>query len=92
MCFPDKAELAATPFVFDHAGSDEFCFTLTPTNSPRIYGFVRRYRVGFPAAGGRLDMPPHTSSDAAVVAATPVYQCICILSERCVARIGPCCG
>jgi hypothetical protein len=81
-CFPDLEQLKATPFHYEHTGAEEFTFTMTPKDAPRMHGYVRRYHVGFPSAGGRLDCPPHTSSDLEAAAAAPAFQCICILSER----------
>ena len=84
-CFPDVRELLAHPFDEDYVPM-EHIFALSPRDEPRVYGFCRRYRVASGATGGRLDMGnvPHepSSSDQ-----TPSYQCICILSERCVASV-----
>jgi len=79
-CFPDLEFLARMPLHYEHA-AEEFVFTLTPRDAPRVHGFVRRYRVGAGGAAERLDVAPAAAA-AAADAATPAYQAICILSER----------
>lgn len=80
-CFPDLDQLVKRPFHYDHT-VEEFAFTLTPKDEPRMHGFVRRYRVGAPSVNGRLDLSPFTSANVEEASTAPVYQCICILSER----------
>lgn len=79
-CFPDLEQLQKMPFHFDHS-TEEFVFTLTNREGPRVHGFVRRFRVPAPVTSNRLDISPYTSANAKD-AATSTLQCICILSER----------
>lgn len=80
-CFPDLEYLQRTAaFQYEHS-AEEYTFTLTPKDEPRVHGFCRRYRVGAPGTQGRLDLTPFTSADAKD-RASPSYQCICILSEK----------
>ena len=81
-CFPDLDHLARSPFCYEHT-AEEYTFTLTPKDEPRVHGYCRRYRVGAPWLGSRLDLSPYCASDVKSAAATPLFQCICILSERC---------
>lgn len=87
-CFPDADFLAKMPYHYDHS-AEEFTFTMTPRDAPRMHGFVRRYRVGFSTAGERLDLSPYSSSKPSDIA-TPSYQAICILSERYASLFAPC--
>lgn len=80
-CFPDLAHLAKTPYAFEHS-AEEYTFTMTVRDKPKIYGFCRRYRVGTPAVGNRLDLSAFNSADESQVSAASAYQCVCILSER----------
>ena len=80
-CFPDFDHLAHSPFYFEHA-AEEYTFTLTPKDEPRMHGYCRRYRVGAPWLGSRLDLSPYSASDLKAASAAPLFQCICILSER----------
>ncbi len=80
-CFPDLAQLASTPFTYEHT-AEEYTFTLTSRDQPRMYGFCRRYRVGTPAVGNRLDLSPFSSADESHVNNSCTFQCVCILSER----------
>jgi hypothetical protein len=81
-CFPDISQLARTPYAYEHT-AEEYTFTLTSRDSPRIYGYCRRYRVGSAVVGNRLDLSPFTSANAdKESASTCTYQCICILSEK----------
>ena len=87
-CFPDLDHLLRAPFAYEHT-ADEYVFTLTAKENPlRLHGFCRRYRIGGPGVAHRLDLPPHTSADELEAAAVPTYQCICILSEKCVRGLG----
>jgi len=80
-CFPDLDHLLRSPYSYEHV-SDEFVFTLTLKAAPyRLHGFCRRYRIGGPGVGHRLDLPPFTSANESETAGTPSFQCICILSE-----------
>ena len=112
-CFPDLDELLKRPFAYVDLlhGAEEYTFTLTPKDDARLHGYCRRYRIGAPEAGGRIDFAPShrqagtdaggkpalsaaadsgtaSSATGAAAAETPVYQCICILSERCVCVCG----
>jgi hypothetical protein len=80
-CFPDLEHLTRAPFHYEHT-AEEYTFTLTPKDEPRVHGFCRRYRVGAPWLGSRLDLSPYSASDVKAASATPCFQCICILSER----------
>ena len=82
-CYPDLDELARYPFAYENS-AEEYTFTLTPKDEPRVYGFCRRYRLGSADTGGRLDLSPYTSVDVKEASQAPSYQCIVILSERCV--------
>jgi hypothetical protein len=82
-CYPDADTLCRYPYAYEHS-AEEYTFTLTPKDEPRVYGFCRRYRLGSDATGGRLDLSPYTSSDRKEAAEAPSFQCIAILSERCV--------
>ena len=86
-CYPDVDELARYPFSFENS-AEEYTFTLTSREEPRVYGFCRRYRLGSPLTGGRLDLSPYTSADRKEASEAPSYQCITILSERCVRGSG----
>lgn len=79
-CFPDLSHLMKAPYHYEHT-SDEYVFTMTTKDQPRIHGFCRRYRVGIPSVGARLDLTPYSSSNADDANA-PAFQCICVLSER----------
>ncbi len=79
-CFPDLDHLARAPYHYEHT-SEEYVFTLTRQNGPKLHGFCRRYRVGSAAVGGRLDISPFGSVRPEDKAA-PSFQCICILSEK----------
>ena len=80
-CFPDLDNLARMPYHYDH-NAEEYYFTLTPRDAPRLHGFVRRYRVGGERVRGRLDLTPYTSARTQDAKSVPAYQAICILSER----------
>ncbi len=80
-CFPDLDQLIKLPYTYEMC-AEEHTFTLTPKDEPRLHGFCRRYRVGTPLVGGRLDLTPYTSHNIKEAAAAPTFQCICILSER----------
>lgn len=79
-CFPDLSHLVKAPYHYEHT-TDEYVFTLTTKDQPRMYGYCRRYRIAGPAVGGRLDLTPFSSAREEDTVA-PTYQCICILSER----------
>jgi hypothetical protein len=81
-CFPDVEHLARAPFHFEHT-AEEYTFTLTPKDEPRVHGYCRRYRVGAAWLGSRLDLSPYSASDVNAASSAPFFQCICILSERC---------
>jgi len=82
-CYPDLDQLARYPFAYENS-AEEYTFTLTPKDEPRVHGFCRRYRLGSADTGGRLDLSPYTSVDVKEASQAPSYQCIAILSERCV--------
>lgn len=82
-CYPDLDQLAKYPLAYENS-AEEYTFTLTPKDEPRVHGFCRRYRLGSPDTGGRLDLSPYTSADVKGASLAPSYQCITILSERCV--------
>jgi len=87
-CFPDLDQLQQMPYQWDNTG-DEFVFTITSRDAPRLHGFVRRYRVTSRDLGNRLDLSPFTAASTKVVATSTSWQCICILSERCVCTPPP---
>lgn len=80
-CFPDTDHIARSPFHYDHT-TEEYVFTLTRKDAPKLYGFCRRYRVGSGVVGGRLDISPLSSNKTEDITSAPLFQCICILSER----------
>ena len=80
-CYPDLDQLARYPFAYENS-AEEYTFTLTPKDEPRVHGFCRRYRLGSETTGGRLDLTPYTSADRKEASEAPSYQCIAILSER----------
>lgn len=81
MCFPDADHLAQHPWHYEHT-AEEYVFTLTGKDEPKLHGFCRRYRVGAPCVGNRLDISPFSSARSEDAATASAYQCICILSEK----------
>ena len=79
--FPDVDQLMKIPFQYEHS-AEEYTFTLTRKDFPQMHGFCRRYRVGGPSLGTRVDLTPFSSSDIMEANNAPSYQCICILSEK----------
>jgi hypothetical protein len=85
--FPDIDHLARTPWHYEHT-AEEYVFALTRKNAPKLFGFCRRYRVGPPQVGYRLDISPFTGGGGggegggAGDDGLAAFQCICILSER----------
>jgi len=61
-CFPDLDHLARSPFYYEHT-ADEYTFTLTPKDEPRVHGYCRRYRTPHTWLGSRLDLSPYSASD-----------------------------
>ena len=80
-CYPDVDELSRNPYAFDNT-AEEYTFALTSRDEPRVYGFCRRYRLGSPLTGGRLDVSPYAAADRKEAQETASFQCIVILSER----------
>ena len=80
-CFPDTDHIARSPFHYEHT-TEEYVFTLTRKDAPKLYGFCRRYRVGSNIVGNRLDISPLSSNKTEDINSQPLFQCICILSER----------